>query len=115
MAFKNAAVLAFHEAYKACNPILLEPFDRLVVNVTSEYLGAVLSDLSKRRGKILSTDEGDEGTLDVVAVVPEAEIQEYANELKSITKGTGFFNLAFEDYEPVPGTLVDKVIQENKK
>jgi elongation factor G len=87
----------------------------LVVNVTSEYLGAVLSDLSKRRGKILSTDEGDEGTLDVVAVVPEAEIQEYANELKSITKGTGFFNLAFEDYEPVPGTLVDKVIQENKK
>lgn len=115
MAFKNAAILAFHEAYNACKPILLEPFDRLVVNVTSEYLGAVLSDLSKRRGKILSTDEGDEGTLDVVAVVPEAEIQEYANELKSITKGTGFFNLSFEDYEPVPAVLVDKVIKENKQ
>ncbi len=115
MAFKNAAILAFREAYKSCKPILLEPYDRLVVNVTSDYLGAVLSDLSKRRGKILSTDEGDDGTLDVVAVVPEAEIQEYANELKSITKGTGFFNLTFEDYEPVPGNLVDKVIQENKK
>lgn len=115
MAFKNAAILAFREAYKSCKPILLEPYDRLVVNVTSEYLGAVLSDLSKRRGKIMSTDEGDDGTLDIVAVVPEAEIQEYANELKSITKGTGFFNLTFEDYEAVPGNLVDKVIAENKK
>ena len=63
----------------------------------------------------MSTDEGDDGTLDIVAVVPEAEIQEYANELKSITKGTGFFNLTFEDYEAVPGNLVDKVIAENKK
>lgn len=115
MAFKNAAVLAFRNAYKDCAPVLLEPYDRLTVNVTSDYLGTVLSDLSKRRGKILSTDEGDEGTLDVTAVVPEAEIQEYANELKSITKGTGFFNLEFEDYEVVPQNLADQIIRENQK
>lgn len=114
MAFKNAAILAFREAYKDCAPVLLEPYDRLLVNITSDYLGAVLSDLSKRRGKILSTDEGDEGTLDVTAVVPEAEIQEYANELKSITKGTGFFNLEFEDYEIVPQNLADQIIKEHK-
>lgn len=110
MAFKNAGILAFKEAYPKCNPILLEPYDKITVNVTSDYLGPILSDLSKRRGKILSTEEGDENTLNVIALVPEAEIQEYANELKSITKSTGFFNLEFEDYEPVPSNLAEKII-----
>ncbi len=109
MAFKNAGILAFKEAYPKCNPILLEPYDKITVNVTSDYLGPILSDLSKRRGKILSTEEGDENTLNVIALVPEAEIQEYANELKSITKSTGFFNLEFEDYEPVPSNLAEKI------
>lgn len=115
MAFKNAAILAFKEAYKNCKPILLEPYDRIKVNTTAEYLGAILSDLSKKRGKILTTDEGDEGTLDVIAIVPEAEILEYSNELKSITKGTGFFNLTFEDYEPVPANIAEKIIKEQGK
>ncbi len=115
MAFKNAAIVAFRDAYMKCEPILLEPYQRLTVNVTSEYLGAILSDLSKRRGKIISTEEGDEGTLDVVAIVPEAEILEYANELKSITKGTGFFNMAFEDYESVPQSLQEAIIKEKSK
>lgn len=114
MAFKNAAILAFRNAYKECEPILLEPYQRLTVNVTSDYLGVVLSDLSKRRGKILSTEEGDENTLDVIALVPEAEILEYANELKSITKGTGFFNMQFEDYQPVPTALAESIIQLKK-
>lgn len=111
-AFKKAAVDAFKKAYAKCAPILLEPYDRLVVNITPDYLGAILSDLSKRRGKIISTDEGDDNTMNVVAIVPEAEIQEYANELKSITKSTGFFNLTFEDYEPVPAQIAEKVIRE---
>lgn len=111
MAFKNAAILAFREAYKNCKPILLEPYDRMVINVTSDYLGSVLSDLSKRRGKILSTEENQNGNLEITAIVPEAEIQEYANELKSITKGTGFFNIAFEDYEKVPENLVDGIMK----
>lgn len=114
LAFKNAGILAFKNAYPKCNPILLEPFDRLTVNVTSEYLGPVLSDLSKKRAKILSTEEGDEGTLNIIALAPEAEIQDYANELKSITKSTGFFNLVFEDYEPVPASLSESIIAENK-
>lgn len=112
MAFKNAAVLAFREAYKNCKPILLEPYDRMSIVVSNEYLGAVLSDLSKRRGKILSTEENQNESLEVTAIVPEAEIQEYANELKSITKGTGFFNLAFEDYEKVPDNLVEGIMRE---
>ena len=114
MAFKNAAILAFRQAYKDCKPILLEPYDRMVVNVPSEYLGAILSDLGKRRGKIISTEEGGDDSFDITAIVPEAEIQEYANELKSITKGTGFFNIEFEDYEKVPDVLAETVNKEDK-
>ena len=114
MAFKNADILAFRQAYKDCKPILLEPYDRMVVNVPSEYLGAILSDLGKRRGKIISTEEGGDDSFDITAIVPEAEIQEYANELKSITKGTGFFNIEFEDYEKVPDVLAETVIKEYK-
>ena len=114
MAFKNAAILAFRQAYKDCKPILLEPYDRMVVNVPSEYLGAILSDLGKRRGKIISTEEGGDDSFDITAIVPEAEIQEYANELKSITKGTAFFNIEFEDYEKVPDVLAETVIKEYK-
>ena len=114
MAFKNAAILAFRQAYKDCKPILLEPYDRMVVNVPSEYLGAILSDVRKRRGKIISTEEGGDDSFDITAIVPEAEIQEYANELKSITKGTGFFNIEFEDYEKVPDVLAETVIKEYK-
>ena len=115
MAFKNAAIIAFKAAYMKCGPILLEPFDKITVNVSNDYLGAVLSDLSKRRGKIQSSEEDAYGNLDVVALVPEAEIQEYANELKAITKSTAFFNLEFYDYEKVPDLLAQKIIEENKK
>ena len=115
MAFKSAAIIAFKDAYMKCGPILLEPFDKITVNVSNDYLGAVLSDLSKRRGKIQSSEEDAYGNLDVVALVPEAEIQEYANELKAITKSTAFFNLEFYDYEKVPDLLAQKIIEENKK
>ena len=115
MAFKNAAIIAFKDAYMKCGPILLEPFDKITVNVSNDYLGAVLSDLSKRRGKIQSSEEDAYGNLDVVALVPEAEIQEYANELKAITKSTAFFNLEFYDYEKVPDLLAQKIIEENTK
>lgn len=112
MAFKNAAIVAFRNAYADCKPILLEPYYRIVVNVTNDYLGAALSDLSKRRGRIISTEEGRDQSLDIIAIVPQAEIQEYANELKSITKGTGYFNRTFEDYEPVPELISKEVIKQ---
>lgn len=112
MAFKNAGMLAFRNAYKDLGPILLEPYDRITVNVSNEYLGATLGDLSKRRGRIMSTEEGNDHSIDIVAIVPESEIQEYANELKSITKGTGFFNRVFEDYEPVPEAISKDIIKE---
>lgn len=94
------------------NPILLEPYDKIVINTSEEYLGAILGDLSKRRGRILSTQESNLGNLDVTALVPQKEILEYANELKSLTKGTGFFNLSFYSYEQVPPVLQEQIIKE---
>jgi len=110
MAFKNAAILAFRNAYKDAKPILLEPYNKITINVADEYLGAILGDLSKRRGRILST-ESKAGNLDVIALVPQAEILEYANELKSLTKGTAFFNLEFDSYKEVPPMIQEEIIK----
>jgi elongation factor G len=115
VAFENAAIDSFRKAYDACHPVLLEPYDRIVVNVGEEYLGAVLSDLTKRRGRIQTTEERDDGTLDIVAVVPQKAILEYADELKAITKGTGFFNREMEDYHEVLKEDVDGIIQSHRK
>lgn len=116
LAFKNAAILAFRQAYDECAPVILEPIDKIVVNCAPEYLGNVLSDLSKKRGRILGTEEEEDGgSLNVVALVPEAEILEYTNELKSITKSTGFFNREFDSYQPVSKELEAKIIAAQKK
>ena len=113
-AFKMAAILAFKEAYQSCNPIILEPIMRIKVNVDSKYVGDVMSDLNTRRAKIQNILEGEHGTQEIEALVPEAEILDYATQLKSITQSSGYFNREFSSYEEVPNYLVDKVIKENK-
>ena len=114
MAFKNASILAFRNAYKECAPIILEPYDKITVNVPNEYLGSILSDLTKRRARILETNDASGDTLDIICLAPESEIMEYANELKSLSKATAYFNLEFNSYEPLPKNLEEKVIEENR-
>lgn len=113
-AFKMAAILAFKEAYPSCSPIILEPIMRIKVNVESRHTGDVLSDLNTRRAKVQNIEEGEHGTQVIEALVPEAEIIDYATQLKSITQASGYFNREFESYEEVPEYLKDKVIKENK-
>ncbi|HPY79862.1 MAG TPA: elongation factor G [Bacilli bacterium] len=113
-AFKMAAILAFKEAYPKCSPIILEPIIRVKVNVESRYTGDVLSDLNTRRAKVQNIEEGEHGVQEIEALVPEAEIIDYATQLKSITQASGYFNRTFECYEEVPEYLKDKVIKENK-
>ncbi len=113
-AFKMAAILAFKEAYNSCSPIILEPIMRIKVHVESRYVGDVLSDLNTRRAKVQNIEEGENGAQVIEALVPEAEIIDYATQLKSITQASGYFNRAFENYEEVPEYLKDKVIKENK-
>ena len=113
-AFKMAAILAFKNAYDKCDPIILEPIMRIRVNVEQRFVGDVMSDLNTRRARIQNILEGEHGNQEIEALVPEAEILDYATNLKSITQSSGYFSREFESYEQVPSFLVDKVVRENK-
>ena len=112
-AFKMAGILAFKDAYMKCKPIILEPIMRIHVVAPSQYTGDMMSDLNTRRARIQNMEE-HEGNQDIEALVPEAEIIDYATQLKSITQASGYFTREFEDYEEVPEFLKEKVIKENK-
>lgn len=114
MAFKMAAILAFKDAYMKANPIILEPIYKITINVQSQYLGDVLSDLNQKRAKVLEMNDKGDGNQEIVATVPEAEILNYAQELKAITQSSAYFNREFLSYEEVPAYLKDKVIAQNK-
>ena len=112
-AFKMAGILAFKDAYLKCKPIILEPIMRIKVSADTAYTGNILSDLNTRRARIQNIEEKD-GTQEIEALVPEAEIIDYVTKLKSLTQASGFFNREFEAYEELPEFLKDKVIAENK-
>lgn len=114
MAFKAAAALAFREGIKNASPVLLEPIVKLKTAVAGEYLGAVMGDISKRRGRIIeSVTDGDITT--VVAEVPQAETAKYATDLRSMTRGQGRFSAEFLRYEELPPALAEKVIAASKE
>lgn len=115
MAFKMAAVLAFKDAYMKCQPTILEPVYRIFIRIEHPYLGDVLSDLNQRRAKIIAIDEVEQDVQEIVALVPESEIMDYATYLKAMTQGSGFFNRQFEDYEEVPENLKEKIIKAQQK
>jgi elongation factor G len=110
LSFKLAARNAFREAMKQANPTLLEPIMNLTVFVEEKYLGDVMSDLSGKRGKILGQDSAG-GIAEVRAEVPMAELLRYSIDLRSITSGTGSFNVDFSHYAPISGRIADEVIK----
>jgi len=113
MAFKLAAKGALKLAMAKANAVLLEPIMKLGVFIENEYLGDILSDLSGKRGKILGQE--DIGHLQLVkALVPQSELLNYAIDLKSMTSGTGSFEIEFDHYEPLHGKLSEEVIQAYK-
>lgn len=110
LSFKLAARNAFREAMKQANPTLLEPIMNLTVYIEEKYLGDVMSDLSGKRGKILGQDSAG-GIAEVRAEVPMSELLRYSIDLRSITSGTGSFNVAFSHYAPISGRIADDVIK----
>ena len=102
------------EALGKAGVVLLEPFMKLEVFVDQEYLGAILSDLSSKRGRVLGQEEKGH-VVSVRAEVPMAELRSYATDLKSMTSGTGSFELEFDHYEQLNGKLADDVIAESKR
>ena len=114
MAFQQAAIGAFREAYEKADPILLEPLMRVVVETPSEFQGAVLGTLNQRRGIIVSTSE--DGAFSVVeAEVPLAEMFGYSTVLRSSTQGKAEFTMEFSRYNPVPRNIAEEVIKAQKE
>jgi len=110
MAFQKAGKLALRDAADKAKVLLLEPVDELSVLVADEYVGAVMSDLSSRRGRVLGTEPvGSGGRTLVKAEVPQLEITRYAIDLRSMSHGTGSFSRKYLRYEPLPSNLADKV------
>ncbi|MEU8275866.1 elongation factor G-like protein EF-G2 [Microbispora bryophytorum] len=109
MAFQIAGQLALKEAASKVATHLLEPVDEVSVLVSDDYVGAVMSDLSSRRGRVLGTEPVGTGRTLVRAEVPQLEITRYSIDLRSLSHGAGTFSRSFLRYEPLPAHLADKV------
>jgi len=115
MAFKIAAGLAFKKGIVEAKPILLEPVMHIEVLVPDEYMGDIMGDMNKRRGKILGMEPQVGGGQKVIAEAPQAEMFKYAINLRSMTQARGSFTMHFERYEEVPMHLAEKIIAESHK
>ena len=115
MAFKIAARLAYKKGLPLATPVLLEPVSHVEVYIPDHYMGDIIGDLNKRRGRILGMNPQEGGLQQVVADVPTAEMFKYANDLRSITQGRGYFKQYFDRYEEAPAIVAQKVIDDAKK
>ena len=114
MAFKTAARIAYKKGCTDASPVLLEPIMHVEVTVPDEYMGDVMGDMSKRRGRIMGTNQVEEGQL-LEAEAPLAEMFKYATDLRSMTQSRGSFTMKFERYEEVPSNVAQKIIENAKK
>jgi len=111
LAFKIAGSMALKKALEQGNSILLEPIEKIVVIVDEQYMGDVIGDLNAKRGRVIGM-KSEGGKQIIEAYVPLAELLNYANDLNSITQGTGEFKMEHSHYEPVPPKIAEKIIQE---
>ncbi len=115
MAFKIAAALAFKKGIVEAKPCLLEPIMHLEIFVPDDYMGDVMGDMNKRRGKILGMEPQIGGGQKLMAEAPQAELFDYSIVLRSMTQARGSFTMRFERYEEVPQHLAEKIIAAHKK
>ena len=111
-AFKTAARIAFKKGIEAANPILLEPVMKLEIRVPEAYMGDVMGDMNKRRGRILGMDPQADGSQIIIAEAPLAEVLNYAIDLRSQTSARGSFSMEFVRYDEVPKEITEKVIKD---
>lgn len=111
VSFKSAAALAFKKAYEQANPILLEPISKVNIICKDDYVGDVMSDISKRRGTVLGMNPLPNNKQEVSAEIPDSEIKRYTVDLKALTQGTGTFTRQFMRYQEVPDQMMEKIIE----
>ncbi len=114
MAFKTAARIAYKKGCALANPVLLEPIYHVEVSIPDEYMGDIIGDMNRRRGRIMGMEPGN-GMQQVIAEVPQAEMFKYATDLRSMTQARGSFTMRFERYEEVPANIAQKVIDSAQK
>jgi elongation factor G len=112
MAFQTAGGLGLREAAATAGVSLLEPVDSVRVLVADEYVGAVMSDLSGRRGRVSGSEPVGHGRTQITADVPQLELTRYAIELRSLSHGTATFTRTYVGHEPMPAQLAKKVQEE---
>ncbi len=113
MAFKIAASLSFKKGILDANPVLLEPIMSVAVLVPESYMGDIIGDLNRRRGRILGMEP--EGAMQQIrALVPLAEMFTYAIDLRSMTQGRGTFSMEFDHYEEVPANIAQGIIERHQ-
>ncbi|MCH5299162.1 MAG: elongation factor G [Ruminococcus sp.] len=114
MAFKIAGSMAFKDAMKKADPVLLEPLMKVSVIVPDEYMGGVIGDLNSRRGMVQGT-ESENGTDRITAQVPLSEMFGYATDMRSITQGRGQYVMEPDTYAEVPRSIAEKIMSERSK
>ena len=114
MAFRTAARIGFRAAAEKADMVLLEPVATLVIDVPESYAGAVMGDISSRRGRVLGM-EGVEGHQRIRAQVPYAEVVHYSPMLRSLSHGTGGYSIEIGEYAEVPFDMAKKVIEQHEK
>ncbi len=112
MAFQKAGRAALRDAVDKAQSMLLEPVDEVSILVPDDYVGAVMSDLSSRRGRVLGTEPVPVGRTLVKAEVPQLEITRYTIDLRSVSHGTGSFSRSYLRHEPLPPHLAAKLAAE---
>ena len=114
VSYTHLDVYKRQEGIPQANPTILEPIGALAVTIPSDYMGDVIGDLNKRRGRVMGMNPDNEGNTVVEAEVPMAEMSSYTIDLRSMTQGRGTFVFKFERYEEAPGNIQQKVIEDAK-
>ena len=112
MAFKIAASIAFKKGIMEANPCLLEPIMKLEITVSENYMGDVMGDMNKRRGKILGMEPQEDGSQKIIAEAPQAELFDYSMVLRSMTQARGNFEMEFARYENMPQSIAERIISQ---
>lgn len=113
MAFKLAANIAFKRGIEQATPVLLEPIMKLTIVVPDEYMGDIIGDINKKRGRILGMEPTENGKQIIYANAPQAETFKYAIDLKAMTQGRGYFEMELDKYEEIPTQIAQRIISDS--
>ena len=114
IAFKLAASIAVKDAVRKANPIILEPVMKVDLNMPPEYVGAVIGDISSRRGRVADIDDRNDMKY-VQAYLPLGEMFGYTTRLRSITQGRGYYHMEFFHYAPTPTHIFESLMKNRDK